>query len=111
MRQYDPWYDPGTEKSLFLAALAHTRHLCTGAEMTVPYMKMPGSSIVVQAIISAIDDYAERERPATANTSGSDRTAREEDNATRNDDGVCCGMVLSIQKGQLSSSDARAVWL
>jgi hypothetical protein len=30
--------------------------------MTVPYMKMPGSSIVVQAIISAIDDYAERER-------------------------------------------------
>jgi hypothetical protein len=61
MRQYDPWYDPGTEKSLFLAALAHTRHLCTRAEMTVPYMKMPGSSIVVQAIISAIDDYAERE--------------------------------------------------
>ena len=60
-KRYETWYDPATEPSPFLAALAHTRHMCTRAEMTVPHATEPGSHIFVHAIMSAIDDYAERE--------------------------------------------------
>jgi hypothetical protein len=52
-----PWYDPETDRPQFMAALWKVRHLCTEqVRMTVP-----GSHVLVQAIMSAIDDYAERE--------------------------------------------------
>ena len=53
------WYDPDTDASQFMAALWKVRHLCTRAEHV--RMTVPGSHILVQAIMSAIDDYAERE--------------------------------------------------
>jgi hypothetical protein len=53
------WYDPKTDPSQFMAALWRVRHLCTRAEHVRP--TVPGSYILVQAIMSAIDDYAERE--------------------------------------------------
>jgi len=60
------WYDPETDPSQFMEALWRVmealwraRHLCTRAEHV--RAKVPGSHILVQAIISAIDDYAERE--------------------------------------------------
>jgi hypothetical protein len=49
------WYDPETDPSQFMAALWKVRHLCTRAE------HVRGSHALVQAIMSAIDDYAERE--------------------------------------------------
>jgi hypothetical protein len=53
------WYDPDTDPSQFMAALWKVRHLCTRAEHV--RMTVPGSHVLVQAIMSAIDDYAERE--------------------------------------------------
>jgi hypothetical protein len=53
------WYDPETDPSKFMAALWEVRHLCTRAEHV--RMTVPGSYVLVQAIMSAIDDYAERE--------------------------------------------------
>ena len=53
------WYDPETDPSQFMAALWKVRHLCTRAEHV--RVTTPGSYILVQAIMSAIDDYAERE--------------------------------------------------
>ena len=53
------WYDPETDPSQFMAALWKVRHLCTRAEHV--RMAMPGSYILVEAIMSAIDDYAETE--------------------------------------------------
>jgi hypothetical protein len=53
------WYDPETNPSQFMAALWRVRHLCTRAEHV--RMTVPGSHVLVQAIMSAIDDYAERE--------------------------------------------------
>jgi hypothetical protein len=56
---YQPWYDPETDPSQFMAALWKVRHLCARAEHV--RMTVPGSYILVQAIMSAIDDFAERE--------------------------------------------------
>jgi hypothetical protein len=42
-----------------VAALWKVRHLCTRAEHV--RASVPGSYILIQAIMSAIDDYAERE--------------------------------------------------
>jgi phage-related protein len=53
------WYDPETDPSQFMAALWKVRHLCTRLEHV--RMTVPGSHVLVQAIMSAIDDYAERE--------------------------------------------------
>jgi hypothetical protein len=53
------WYDPETDSSPFMEALWRARHLCTRAEHV--RAKVPGSFVLVQAIMSAIDDYAERE--------------------------------------------------
>jgi hypothetical protein len=53
------WYDPETDPSQFMAALWRVRHLCTRAEHVG--MTVPGSATLVQAIMTAIDDYAERE--------------------------------------------------
>jgi hypothetical protein len=53
------WYDPESDPSHFMAALWRVRHLSTRAEHVS--MTVPGSAILVQAIMSAIDDYAERE--------------------------------------------------
>jgi hypothetical protein len=57
------WYDPETDPSQFMAALWKVRHLCTRAERV--RVTMPGSRILVQAIMSAIDDMRSA-RPATA---------------------------------------------
>ena len=46
------WYDPKTEPSEFMAALWKVRHLCTRPEHTP--MTVPGSYILLQAIMSAI---------------------------------------------------------
>jgi hypothetical protein len=56
-----PWYDPDTEKSRLLAALDQTRRLCTRADEVMPCAKQPGSLLLIDAIKSAIDDYAELE--------------------------------------------------
>jgi hypothetical protein len=53
------WYDAETDPSRFMAALKEVRHLCTRAEHV--RMTKPGSHVLVQAIMAAIDDYAERE--------------------------------------------------
>jgi hypothetical protein len=55
------WYDPETETSPFLTALAEARIECNRAEHVMPYAKAPGSLLLVEAIKSAIDDWAERE--------------------------------------------------
>lgn len=55
------WYDPDTNPSQWLAALYRVRHLCTRAAVVMPHAKVPGSLILIDAIMSAIDDYAERE--------------------------------------------------
>lgn len=52
-------YDPETDSSQFMAALWKVRHLCTRPEHV--RMTVPCSHVLVQAIMSAIDDYAERE--------------------------------------------------
>ena len=59
MTKPSPWYDPETDQSQFMAVLWKVRHLCTDAEHV--RMTAPGSYILVQAILSAIDDYAENE--------------------------------------------------
>jgi hypothetical protein len=55
------WYDPETNPSQFLDALWRVRHLCTRAEAVLPHMRAPGSYVLIEAIKTAIDDYAERE--------------------------------------------------
>jgi hypothetical protein len=55
------WYGPDTDPSQWLAALHRVRHLCTRAAEVMPHAKVPGSLILIDAIKSAIDDYAERE--------------------------------------------------
>jgi len=57
--RYPVWYDPAIDASDFMAALWRARHLCTRAESV--RVTVPGSYILVQAIMSAIDDYAENE--------------------------------------------------
>jgi hypothetical protein len=59
-----------TDPSQFMAALWKVRHLCTRAEHV--RMTVPGSPVLVQAIMSAIDDYASA-KPATASTFGISR--------------------------------------
>jgi hypothetical protein len=55
------WYGPNAVTSPFLTALAEIRPICTRAEEVLPYVRVPGSLILIETIISAIDDYAERE--------------------------------------------------
>jgi hypothetical protein len=55
------WYDPRTETSSFLTALAEARLKCNRAEHVLPHAKVPGSLTLIDAIKAAIDDYAERE--------------------------------------------------
>jgi hypothetical protein len=57
------WYDHNNP-SKFLAALWKVRHFCTSAEATLPHTKQPGSMMLVDAIKSAIDDWAEHEMGA-----------------------------------------------
>ena len=57
-----PWYyDPQTQPSPLLAAMAELRLVCTRAQYTVPYMKERGSSQAIEAVAKAIDDFAENE--------------------------------------------------
>jgi hypothetical protein len=58
------WYDPETETSPFLTALAEARLECNRAEHVLPYARQPGSLTLIEAIKSAIDDWAEREMGA-----------------------------------------------
>jgi hypothetical protein len=55
------WYDPETNPSQWLDALWRVRRLCNRAEAVLPHMRAPGSHGLIQAIQTAIDDYAERE--------------------------------------------------
>ena len=44
--------------------MAELWHVCWQAEFSLPYTMVPGSTILVDAIRSAIDDWAEREMGA-----------------------------------------------
>jgi hypothetical protein len=55
---YD-WNDP--ENSPLVDAMATLRHACTRSAETAPHTKRPGSFAAIEAIRSAIDDWAERE--------------------------------------------------
>jgi hypothetical protein len=57
----DLWFDPNKHDSRLLAAMSELRHLCTRAEHTVPLTRQSGSRVLIKAIMSAIDDYAECE--------------------------------------------------
>ena len=60
-----PWYyDPKTQPAPLLAAMAELRLCCTRASMTVPFIKERGSSARIEAIMQAIDDFAECEMGA-----------------------------------------------
>jgi hypothetical protein len=62
MAKPPPWYyDPSTQTSPLLAAIAELRLVCTKARYTVPYMKEWGSFQRIEAIKTAIDDFAECE--------------------------------------------------
>lgn len=58
------WYDRNTETSPFLTALAEARLECNRSENILAHAKQPGSLILIEAIKSAIDDWAEREMGA-----------------------------------------------
>jgi hypothetical protein len=55
------WYDSYTETSPFLTALAEARLECNRAEDVLPYARQPGSLLLIEAIKTAIDDWAECE--------------------------------------------------
>jgi hypothetical protein len=61
MAERPAWFDPESENSPLLTAMAELRHVCTRAQFTVPHTRQPGSHMAVQAIMKAIDDYAECE--------------------------------------------------
>ena len=61
MPDQSPWYDPDTAPSQWLAALYRVRRVCTRVEAVLPHARVPGSLVLIDAIKSAIDDYAERE--------------------------------------------------
>jgi hypothetical protein len=44
-----------------MAKLAEVRRMCTRAELALPVMTVPGSDVMIHGIMSAIDDFAERE--------------------------------------------------
>jgi hypothetical protein len=48
-------YNPGHMRS------GGSQHLYTWAEAVLPHMRVPGSCALIEAIKTAIDDYAERE--------------------------------------------------
>ena len=57
-----PWYfDPETQPSPLLNAMAELRLCCTRAQFTTPFMKERGSFMCIEAIKKAIDDFAENE--------------------------------------------------
>ena len=55
------YYDAETETSPLLAAMAELRLVCTRAQYAVPYMTRNGSFQTIEAIKTAIDDFAENE--------------------------------------------------
>ena len=62
MAKPPPWYyDPKTQTSPLLAAMAELRLVVTRAQYTVPFMKEPGSARALEAVTTAIDDFAECE--------------------------------------------------
>ena len=58
------WYDPETETSPLRTAMAELRLECNRAEHVMPHAKAPGSLMLIEAIKSAIDDWAEHEKGA-----------------------------------------------
>ena len=60
-REYATWYDPALDPSPFMAALADIRRMCTRAELTRDCTTVCGSQIMIQRIMTAIDDFAEIE--------------------------------------------------
>ncbi len=61
MSKRSPWYDPKTEQSRLLAALDDVRRLCCNSEEALACARRPSSLLLLEAIKSAIDDYAECE--------------------------------------------------
>ena len=60
--KYSAWYDWNDPANTPLVnAMATLRHACTRNAQTVPHTKKPGSREAIDAIRSAIDDWAERE--------------------------------------------------
>ena len=64
MSRRPSWYDPSVETNPFVTALAEMRRVCNQAEHVMPYAKVPGSLALVEAIMAAIDDWAEHEMGA-----------------------------------------------
>jgi hypothetical protein len=60
-RRYEPWYDPAKDDSPLMAALDGVRRMCTRAELALPVTTVPGSDIMLHGVMSAINDFAERE--------------------------------------------------
>jgi hypothetical protein len=59
--RYPTYYDPVADPSPLMAKLAEVRRMCTRAELALPRTTVPGSDIMLHGIMSAIDDFAERE--------------------------------------------------
>ena len=55
------WQHRRAYSRAYLAALDQRRRLCNNAAEVMPFARVPGSLILIEAIKSAIDDYAEHE--------------------------------------------------
>ena len=64
MNKRPSWYDPETERSPLLTAMAELRLERNRAEHVMPHANVPGSLMLIEAIKSAIDDWTELEKGA-----------------------------------------------
>lgn len=64
MPKQPSWYDPESENSPFLLAMAEARRVCNQAENVMPYARRPRGLMLIEAINTAIDDRAECEMGA-----------------------------------------------
>jgi hypothetical protein len=64
MPKHPSWYDPQTETSPFLTALAEAGDECCRAESVMPHARRRDSLVFIERIKAAIDDYAECEMGA-----------------------------------------------
>ena len=56
MSKRPSWYDPETDTSPLLTAMAELRLECNRSEHVMPHARVPGSLMLIEAIKSAIDD-------------------------------------------------------
>ena len=90
--------DPAAENSPFPLAMAELRHVCTRAEYTLPYIKQPGSVVLVERIKDAIDDWAAHEI-----TLGGGRTARAVSTHDDHRFGLVCRSLSPTEERQIST--------